>query len=179
MEYQSIDQTTQDAIKNRVGAATQLAQGYVQGAPSQGFIPIAENVMPNYEQYGIDNAIKGRADRTYRDTIDKINAQKQYEAPIKAFDSLQRSKQLQLGESKQHLAKLNAIRQRIAQEESQRAMVLGSLLGLAGTIGGAAIAGPPGAAVGAGVGNAAGTLESRQRVDDSAGQSYRNYDNYT
>lgn len=169
MEYQSVDQTTQDAIKNRVSAASQLANGYIQGAPAQGFIEAPQNVMPNYEQYGIDSAIKGRAERGYRDTVDKINAQKEYEAPIKAFDSLQKSKQLQLGQSKQQLAKLNAIRQRIAQEESQRAMVVGSLLGLAGTIGGAAIAGPGGAAVGGAVGGGAGRA--------SAGQSYNNPSN--
>lgn len=51
---------------------------------------------------------------------------------------------------------MDLAKQRVADAEKQRAALIGTIFGVAGTVGGTVIAGPAGGAAGAGLGNAAG-----------------------
>ena len=87
-------------------------------------------------------------------------------------NQLNRAKSLALGQYRLDNAASQAEAQRNAQENAQRGAIMGQVLGVAGMLGGAAIAGPAGAMVGGGLGNAAGMGAQQNQYGYGSQQSY-------
>lgn len=172
MEWMATDDKTRDVIKNRINAANELANEYQSGG--QGLLKPFEPTKIDLGEQAMSAAIKGRANQRYQDEIDRIRTLQQYKQPLEAMRGLKQAQGLAAKEYQLDRARQMALQKRVQDEDTQRAQVLSSLLGLGAVAGGAALGGPMGAAAGGAV---AGAGQQAMQPRPAAGQSYKNYSN--
>lgn len=153
-DYQPLDDQTKKDINNRVAGALSLTGDY-QTDVQNGLLPKFEPEQVNYGNEGVSGAIAKKYGKISEDHINQIKKLNEMNAPKESFNKIRGAADLASKQYRIDYQQQMAIRQRVMAEESQRAQLLGSLLGVAGVVGGAMIGGPAGAMVGGAAGQAA------------------------
>lgn len=155
-----LDETTQQVIRDRTNNALTLG-GQTDEQAGQKFVSeIADNPFAQSKLTG--DAIRNKAFKKYESDINKIKTQKELGNTPYAFQRLQDAASLQQKKLQYRLQRLNAVKQRNADAQAQRASILGSLLSIGGAAAGAAVGGAPGAIIGQSAGQGAGTMVSQK-----------------
>ena len=124
----------------------------------------AKGFFQEFKPTEYDFGIKGQGDAIQRKAMQKFydpviaNLQTQQRADYagKVQSQMRNAQQIALGQMRYDNARMLAARQRLAQEEAQRAAMIGSLFQVAGIGVGAMLGGPAGAAAGSQLGSVAG-----------------------
>lgn len=156
-----LDQTTEQVIRDRTNASLTLGGGTDEQAGQKFLSEIADNPFAQNKLTG--DAIRNKAFKKYGSDINKIKSQKELNNTPYAFQRLQDAANLQQKKLQYRLQRLNAVKQRNADAQAQRASILGSLLSIGGAAGGAGLGGAPGAIVGQAAGSGAGTMIGSQK----------------
>lgn len=164
-DFVNLDEQTRQMINDRTNAAAQLT-GDFQKDKAAGLVKAFEPTKINYGKGGLNQAIQNKYQKNADTEINQIKKLQELNYPKSAMKDLMRASQTQTKQYQFDKQREMAIRQRIMAEESQRAQILGSMLGIAGTIGGAALGGGFGGMAGGQIGQTAGGM--------AAGGSYNN-----
>lgn len=152
---------TRKLIEDRIKANESLTGDYEKDLAAGSYKP-----MPTFDYdfglQGANDAISRKAKSKFLDpAIANLKTQEMADYAGKVQKKLISTQKLALGQMRYDNARALAAQQRYAQEEAQRAAMVGSLFQLAGTAVGAYFGGPAGAAVGGQLGGmAAGSGQS-------------------
>lgn len=165
-----LDQGTRDLISQQLQTGTDT-----NGLVSNGLMGVQEAgsfgqnltneaaALSGVGGQGAIDAIQSKSKASVADRYNQMKREQEYSSQLGVSDSLAQGgknlgqfENLKLGNYQQKMQALEMARERARQIEEERNSVLGSILGIFGTIGGALIAGPAGAAVGGAAGRAGG-----------------------
>ena len=130
--------------------------GDYQTDKSKGLVKDFEPTPVNYGNEGVSGAISNKFNQRYKEDIVNIKQLNELDYPRVAMKKNMGAADLANKQYRFDYKQQMAIRQRIMAEESQRAQLMGSLLGLGGAIVGGIVAGPPESAVGGQAGGMVG-----------------------
>jgi hypothetical protein len=154
-DFVSIDDKTRQIIKNRIAAANELSGNFDEDA-AKGKIKSFEATPVNYGNEGVSQAIANKFGKISQDKIREIQELQKLNHPRDVMKEIMGAGDLASKQYRLDKEREIAIRNRIQAEESQRAQVLGSILGVGGAFAGAYLGGLPGAAAGSKIGGLAG-----------------------
>lgn len=164
---------TRKLIADRLAASEQLTGDYEKDAQKGLF----QDFKPTQYDFGFNaqnDAISNRAKAKFLDPVlSDLETRQRVEHSGNVQRQLKSSQGLAMGQLRYDNARAMAAQQRVAQEEAQRAAMIGSLFQVGGTIGGALVGGPKGAAIGnvLGAETAKSTVGAQQT---GAGNGYAN-----
>jgi len=151
---------TRQLIENRIKANEGITGDYEKDAAKGLF----QEFKPTQYDFGLNaqnDAIARKAKAKFYDPVlENLQTQQKAEYAGQAQKQLQRGQKMALGQLRYDNARSLAAQQRLAQEEAQRAQMIGSLFQVAGVGAGAFFGGPAGAAVGGQAGSAVGNSVS-------------------
>jgi hypothetical protein len=161
LEAVDLDQGTKDLLNRKAAQASQspedLAGQFTSGIEQTGldFSAGLPDVNPGLGMStgDLDKAITGRARRKYVDNIAHTKTAMRQAAPKMQLAAGQGATQAAGSLAQNTLTQYSAKLKNAAARKQARAQVFGNIMGLGGTIVGAAIAGGPGAAMGSKVGS--------------------------
>ena len=139
---------TRQVIADRIASTGELTGDFEKDAAKglfQEFKPTAYNFGLNAQNDAIANKAKARF---YDPVVSGLVAEQKAGYAGDVQKKIKGASQLAMGQLRYDNARAMAARQRVAQEEAQRAAMIGSLFQVAGTVGGFMAGGPPGAAAG-------------------------------
>lgn len=149
---------TRQIINDRVNSASQMTGDYEQDAKTGLF----KDFQPTQYNFGLNaqnDAIANKAKQRFLDPVlSDIQANDRVGYSGRVQGQMQSAQRLAMGQLRYDNARAMAARQRAAQEEAQRAQMIGTLFQVGGTIAGAMAGGgtPQGMALGANIGGQAG-----------------------
>ena len=158
---------TRQVIADRIASTGELTGDFEKDAAKglfQEFKPTAYNFGLNAQTDAIAN--KARA-RFYDPVVSGLVTEQKASYAGDVQKKIKGASQLAMGQLRYDNARAMAARQRVAQEEAQRAAMIGTLFQIGGTIGGAMIGGPVGAAAGSQIGSMAGGAKSSNSMGHS------------
>lgn len=153
-DYPELDQTTRSDIDNRLKVNTQ-ADDY-QKSLKAGLIKDFQSEQPDYNVQGVGSAIQNKINSRYQGSVQSQQSNQVLENYKKRMDQMKRAANQGIGMTRLDQARYQAAEQRRINEEAQRQQMIGSILGIGGTITGAILGGPAGAVVGGSVGSQVG-----------------------
>jgi len=157
-DYATLDESTRQIINDRADSALNLSGNYDEDI-AQGKLPgLTKPAETNYNRLGLDSAIANKYSKIASDEVGRIQKLNRLNAPAAGMRKILSAADLADKQYRFDLQQEMAAKQRRMAEESQRAQLVGSLLGVGGMIAGYGLAGPAGGMVGGAVGNAAGNM---------------------
>lgn len=123
----------------------------------------------------MSEAIKQKSMKAYDTEINKMKTQAEIEGVIQANQGFNRSSRLMNQLVGANRAIDNRIRKAIENKQAARNQVLANVLGVAGMVAGAAVAGPAGASVGSSVGRSAAGKTSTGYMNESKPKASQRY----
>lgn len=148
---------TRTLIEDRIKATEGLTGDYEKDAAKGLF----KEFQPTNYDFGLNagnDAIARKAKAKFYDPmLANLQTQQKAEYAGQVQRQAQGAQKLALGQLRYDNARSLAAQQRVAQEEAQRAAMIGSLFQVAGTAIGAYFGGPAGAAAGSQIGSSVGT----------------------
>jgi len=151
MDYPELDAATRGDIENRLKTNTQ-ADDYKKSVTS-GLIKDFKSEQPDYGLAGVGSAIQNKINSRYNDSVDSMKNSQVLDNYKKRMDQMKRAANLGIGMTRLDQARYQAAQQRRINEEAQRQQMIGTILGIGGTVTGAILGGPAGAAAGSQAGN--------------------------
>lgn len=147
---------TRQIINDRVNSNSQMTGDYAQDAKTGLF----KDFQPTQYNFGLNaqnDAISNKAKQRFLDPVlSGIQAEDRVGYAGRTQQQMQSTQRLAMGQLRYDNARAMAARQRVAQEEAQRAAMISGLFQVGGALVGAGLGGPTGAAIGSQAGAAAG-----------------------
>lgn len=162
---QNVDMRTDELINQQAARVPQTnEQEYGQSmenvdrsadlANAQSNIEAQNRALGGQDHEAFSEALRQRAQKSYGLDLNKIERQARAQAPVSVFQKQQQAltnKQKQYQYQQEYV---NMQRQKDANDKAARNQVIGSVLGLGGTIAGTALGGPAGGMAGGAAGKA-------------------------
>ena len=151
----------EEAIMSGVGADAPDTSGLSQSDAAMGF-----------SGGGVRQALSNRASKYFNQDVNRIRQEAKLQASSQGLQDSNAAQGYLMGRQKLEMAKYNREKERERANQAARAQAITSILGVAGTVGGAMIGGPPGAMAGSAIGQGLGPKASSAPFGPSQGGEF-------